>query len=117
MAAAVVSTPTDPEEKIKMDIAELLRTLEKVETQEATRKQQESNRQWRQEQGLPTRELEFPASGLERLLQKGVWPTPKQESSVPELPATIPIPEPGVPVQEPELSGQEPEVQEPLLEE
>ncbi|MGH0135701.1 UNVERIFIED_CONTAM: hypothetical protein FKN15_057743 [Acipenser sinensis] len=72
---------------------------------------------WRQEQGLPTRELEFPASGLQRLLQKGVWPTPKQESSVPELPATVPAPEPGVPVQEPELFGQEPEVHKPLLEE
>ncbi|MGH0121108.1 UNVERIFIED_CONTAM: hypothetical protein FKN15_071968 [Acipenser sinensis] len=72
-----------------------------TETQEATRKQRESNQQWRQERGFPTQQLEFPVSGLQRLLQKGVWPAPKQESSVPELQLPAAAQEPPVAESEP----------------
>ncbi|MGH0144897.1 UNVERIFIED_CONTAM: hypothetical protein FKN15_039244 [Acipenser sinensis] len=97
-----------------MDIAELIRTLEKStpEMQEATRKQNESTQQLRQEWGLPTWEQEFPVSQLELVLQKLVWPAPQQESRVPE-------PEPEVQALEPELPAPErksavPELQQQL---
>ncbi|MGH0126930.1 UNVERIFIED_CONTAM: hypothetical protein FKN15_028003 [Acipenser sinensis] len=75
--------------------------------QEATRRQNESNQQLRQEWGLPTWEQEFPVSQLELVLQKLVWPAPQQESRVPE-------PEPEVQALEPELPAPErkPAVQE-----
>ncbi|RXN00384.1 hypothetical protein EOD39_9629 [Acipenser ruthenus] len=127
MVAVVMSAPTDPEDKI--NFAELIRTVDKSTTGmlEVTRRQRECNEQWRQEQGLPARELDIPVSELELLLQKVVWPAPQQrvqtlelESPAPvsEWPAAEPAPDPEVltpelalPVQEPEV----PELQQVLL--
>ncbi|MGH0135028.1 UNVERIFIED_CONTAM: hypothetical protein FKN15_028402 [Acipenser sinensis] len=106
--------PYRPAQLKIMDIAELIRTLEKstVEMQEATRKQNECTQQWRQEWGLPTWEQEFPVSQLQLVLQKLVWLAPQQESLVPE-------PEPELQALEPELPAPErkpavPELQQEL---
>ncbi|MGH0119472.1 UNVERIFIED_CONTAM: hypothetical protein FKN15_076696 [Acipenser sinensis] len=97
-----------------MDIAELIRTLEKstAEMQEATRKQSESNLQLRQEWGLPKWEQEFPVSELEIVLQELVWPAPQQESFEPEpevqaLEPELPAPERKPAVQELQLPEEE----------
>ncbi|MGH0149413.1 UNVERIFIED_CONTAM: hypothetical protein FKN15_015686 [Acipenser sinensis] len=61
----------------KMDIAELIRTLNKStkEMQEMTHRQRESIRRLRQELGLPEPEL----SELQQVLEKMVWPAPERE--------------------------------------
>ncbi|MGH0124021.1 UNVERIFIED_CONTAM: hypothetical protein FKN15_015710 [Acipenser sinensis] len=115
MVVAVMSAPTDPEDK--MNFAELIRTVDKssVGMLEATRRQRECNEQWRQEQGLPAWELDIPVSELELLLQKVVWPAPQQRVQTgtgPERPAAEPAPEPEVLTPEPALPVQEPEVPE-----
>ncbi|MGH0126484.1 UNVERIFIED_CONTAM: hypothetical protein FKN15_048801 [Acipenser sinensis] len=106
----MIVMPLRPKKKkLKMDIEELIRTLEKstAETQEATHKQQ-----WRQEWGLPTRELECPVSQLGLVLRKVVWPAPQQELPTPAPERELLSLEPELPA--PELEPVVPELQQEL---